>query len=55
MFIRTLNQATGLSNNIIFSPDDEEMLSESLKVNKDIVNIKRPRNLSLVPQQNYPY
>ena len=54
MFIRTLNQATRLSNNIIFSSDDEEMLSESLKVNKDIVNIKRPRNLSLSSSAKLP-
>lgn len=54
MFIRTLNQATRLSNNVIFSSDDEEMLSESLKVNKDIVNIKRPRNLSLSSSAKLP-
>ena len=46
MFIRALNQAARLSNNIIFSSDDEEMLSESIKINKNIVNIKRPYYLN---------
>ena len=45
MFIRTLNQACRLSNNVIFSTDDEEMLDECKRI-KNITTLKRPKSLS---------
>ena len=52
MFIRTLNQACRLSNNVIFSTDDEEMLDECKRI-KNITTLKDLKVYQRALLQNY--